>query len=110
MRTIHIIKLVVLLLPLSVSFTVSAEDIAHYCVNDQRPFLIHVWPQSTVTPGETVYWTVWVDQGSGVVGVSHSDTGPYSDSIIVPTLILSNGEAWSDYFYIKGLMVGCGSR
>ncbi|HKU73090.1 MAG TPA: hypothetical protein VJR02_04185 [Pyrinomonadaceae bacterium] len=43
---------------------------------------------------------------AGIIGMSHSSTGPFVASIVVPVQLDGNGNGTSDIFYVQGLQVG----
>ena len=43
---------------------------------------------------------------SGVLGMSHSSTGPFVESIVVPVPLDGNGNGQSEIFYVEGLQLG----
>ena len=43
---------------------------------------------------------------AGVIGVSHSATGPFIASIVVPVQLDGSGNGTSEIFYVQGLQLG----
>lgn len=55
--------------------------------------------------GATVNFTT-AQTVAGILGMSHTSTGPFTDSIVVPVPLDGSGNGQSEIFYVQGLQLG----